>query len=517
MTATQPTRPRTEPRRRAPRALAAVLRHPTLAAALGCLVSFTAFWIAQRAAHVTMLDLMVYRAEGETVVAGRELYEMRATSARLPNTYPPFASLLFVPLTLPGVGTLRTLATLGNLLLLVALVHLSLRLIGLPRRVPRPAAVLALSALVVWCEPVWTTLRYGQVNLLIAVLVCWDLSRRSGHRWAGLGIGLAAGIKLTPALFAVLLALTGALETLRRLRAGRTGADARTGPGTPADTRTEPGTPADDRTEPETPADDRTGRSGGPARAPSALRTAAVATAAFLGTVLVAWAALPRDSHRFWIEVIFATERVGLAEQTANQSLRGVLARLLHTGDPAPWAVTALAVTVAALGLAIAPAAALAGPGRLPGAPAWSAVTCAVTALLVSPISWSHHWVWCVPLLLLLGGEAVRRSRRSWWAATAGAGLLFCSFALWWVPHPFGERLELHQNGGQMLLSAVYPLAGVAFLALAGATVTRALRPGPRRVPDRRPDRGRGPRHDGDPRRDGGPRCDGGTSAPRRA
>ncbi|MCE0446341.1 hypothetical protein LT493_21260 [Streptomyces tricolor] len=61
--------------------------------ALGvCLLSFTAFWAAQRAAHVSMIDLMVYRAEGAAVRAGGDLYALRATAAHLPTTYPPFAA-----------------------------------------------------------------------------------------------------------------------------------------------------------------------------------------------------------------------------------------------------------------------------------------------------------------------------------------------------------------------------------------------------------------------------------------
>src|SRR5689334_14808597 len=53
-----------------------------------CLMSFTAFWYAQRAAHVSMIDLMVYRAEGWTVRTGQDLYTMVATHAKLPTTYP---------------------------------------------------------------------------------------------------------------------------------------------------------------------------------------------------------------------------------------------------------------------------------------------------------------------------------------------------------------------------------------------------------------------------------------------
>lgn len=286
-----------------------------------------------------------------------------------------------------------------------------------------------------WCEPVWTTLRYGQINLLLAALVLWDLTRKDTQRLAGIGIGIAAGLKLTPALFAVLLALAGAVRAGQLLRSG-------------AGVRA--------------------------ARNPW-LRQAAVATAAFLATALLSALALPRDAHRFWTEIVFAADRVGEVEITANQSLRGALARLLHTHDPGlAWLVAA--GLAAALGLALAAA------SLLRGQRAWAAVTCAATALLVSPISWSHHWVWCVPMVILLGSEALHRTHaaaRRWWAATSALGLLFCSFALWWVPHRWHRHEELHQNGVQMLLSDVYPLAGLALLALAGVRLwRRGRRPG---------------------------------------
>ncbi|MFG2222209.1 glycosyltransferase 87 family protein [Streptomyces sp. NPDC048644] len=411
-------------------------RHPTLSAAVGCALSFAVFWVVQRLAHVTMIDLMVYRAEGWTARNGGSLYDMVATSAHLPNTYPPFAALLFTPLTLVDVPTMRTLATLGNLLLLVAVVHLSLRLVGRPRRMPRPAAALALSALLIWCEPVWTTLRYGQINLLLAALVLWDLTRKDTNRWAGIGIGIAAGIKLTPALFAVFLAVAGTVRAVQQLRSGA-------------------------------------GVRG--IRNPW-LRQAAVATATFLATALLSALALPRDAQRFWTETVFAADRVGEVEITANQSLRGALARLLHTHDPgSAWLVAAVLAT--ALGLTLAVWALLRGDR------AWAAVTCAATALLVSPISWSHHWVWCVPMLILAGSEALHRtggSARRGWAATAILALLFSSYALWWVPHRWHHHEELHQNTLQLLLSDVYPLAGLALFGAAALRLWRRGGPGGR-------------------------------------
>nr|WP_314175611.1 glycosyltransferase 87 family protein [Streptomyces sp. DSM 40971] len=442
--------------------MARLLARPVLIASGVCLFSFAAFWTAQRVTDVSMIDLMVYRAEGWTVRNGGDLYAMRATYADLPTTYPPFAALLFMPLTLLDVADMRTLATAGNLVLLVAVVHLSLQLIGRPSRsssspssdlsflprLPQPAATLLISSVAVWCEPLWTTLRYGQINLLLTALVLWDLSRRPGHRFAGVGIGVAAGIKLTPALFAVFLALCGTVRAVRRLRGAGSGAAA---PGTPS-TPSTPSTPNGE------------------------LRQAAVAAGAFAGTVLLGALTLPSDSRRFWFGALFQSERVGHAEITDNQSLRGVVARLAHVGDPGwPWLV--LAAVVALFGLAVAVAAALADRKRLPYAPACAAMACAVTALLVSPVSWSHHWVWCVPLVMLLGAEALERRRALRWRVSAGAAmLLFCSYAVWWVPHGATGPVkpELHQTGGQMVLSALYPAAGLCFLAVAAALSLRA-------------------------------------------
>ncbi|URN16032.1 MULTISPECIES: glycosyltransferase 87 family protein [Streptomyces] len=403
------------------------LRSLPLAALAACLLSFAAFWVAQRAAHVSMLDLSVYRAEGATALAGGDLYAMRATSANLPMTYPPFAALLFTPLTLVGVPEMRTLATVGNLLLLVALVRLSLRLVA-PGGTPalhrggtlwtRPGAALWPAAVLVWCEPVWQTFRYGQINLLVAVAVMWDLTRRADSRWVGAGIGLATAVKLTPGLFVVLLLAVGAA---------------------------------------------RARECGWTPRRNEWLRRGMRATGAFLVVTVVSALVLPDDSRRFWTGAIFETSRVGRTEETANQSLSGVLARLLHTTDPGAWWMVA-AVLVGAAGLAVAVLAALRGDRAV------AVVACAVTALLVSPISWSHHWVWCVPLLVLLA----TRVRPVW---TAGTALVFGSFALWWVPHaPAPVRLELHQNGWQMLLSGLYTLLGIALLGVFAVWTARAGR-----------------------------------------
>ena len=265
-----------------------------------------------------MIDLMVYRAEGFTVRNGESLYDMVATSAHLPNTYPPFAALLFTPLTLLGVPAMRTLATAGNLAA-ARRRRPPLAAAGRPAPHGSPGPPRPSRSPRCWCGASRCGRRCATARSICCSpsLVLWDLTRRDTHRLAGIGIGIAAGLKLTPALFAVFLALAGAVRAGQLLRSGA-GARAAWNPW---------------------------------------LRQAAVATATFLATALLSALALPRDSYRFWTEIVFAADRVGEVEITANQSLRGALARLLHTHDPgAAWVVVA--------GLAGGPRSGARRPGR---------------------------------------------------------------------------------------------------------------------------------------------------------
>jgi uncharacterized membrane protein len=386
------------------------------AAAL-CAASFAAVWIVQRGVHVSLVDVMVYRAAGETVRTGGDLYAMRATGAMLPMTYPPFAGLLFVPLTWLDVPHMRTAATAGNLLLAVVLSGLSLRLV-LGRR-PGAAAVMGTAAWAVWSEPVWATIRYGQINLLLVCLVLWDFTRRRGNRWAGVGTGLAAAIKVTPLLFLVLLAAAAA---------------ATRGRGTPWWSRF------------------------------------LTAGGTFAGVTLLTAVLLPYDSFRYWTSCAFDPDRSGSAVNIANQSLRGVVARLQHTPHPTPlW--LAAAVVVALCGTAVA-GAVLAAGDRVPDGVAWGVVTCGVTALLASPITWTHHWVWNVPMTVLLVHEALRRRDPRWTLGAAVCVVVFCCDAVWALPHG-AHRPELHENAGQILVAAIYPLAGLAFIAAAAVVTLR--------------------------------------------
>ncbi|MFF3340828.1 glycosyltransferase 87 family protein [Streptomyces flavidovirens] len=348
--------------------------------------------------HIPMADTLVYRAEGAAVANGTDLYGFTVTQWQLPATYPPFAAILFVPTTWLPIGALKVAFAVGNTALLALLVHLSCRFARLPAG---PALVLAGTALGVWLEPVFQTILFGQINLALACLVLWDLTRTDDAIGKGFALGVAAGVKLTPAIFIVYLLLTG------RVRAGLT------------------------------------------------------ALASLTGTVLLGALVLPHASVDFWARRVFETGRVGRAWIVDNQSLQGLLARVLH--DPAPGPVwLAAAVLVAAAGLWTARRAAVVG-----GRETWGVLVTAATALLVSPISWSHHWVWCVPVIAVLVAEGRGR-------LAAVVAVVFTARTLWLVPHKGALDLQLpwwHQP-----LASPYPLLALLGLLACAAGAGRAAR-----------------------------------------
>jgi hypothetical protein len=58
-------------------------------------------------------------------------------------------------------------------------------------------------------------------------------------------------------------------------------------------------------------------------------------------------------------------------------------------------------------------------------------MTCALTALLISPISWDHHWVWLAPALALLI-DAGHRASRAWYALAAATWAVFAAWPDFW-------------------------------------------------------------------------------------
>jgi alpha-1,2-mannosyltransferase len=217
------------------------------------------------------------------------------------------------------------------------------------------------------------------------------------------------------------------------------------------------------------------------------LRQAAVATAAFAVTALVGFAALPHPSAQWWLTGYFlSVGRVGHVAVIGNQSLLAMIARA-YGGVAAATPLWLAAASATGL-LGIAAAAILHRAGR----PVYGWVTCALTGLLVSPISWNHHWVWIVPIMAVAVTAAVRArgaARAGYWALAGALAVVFGAWpvlqatgpqafiprGLTWLlaadPHPNQHVYGLH--GIQVISWNLFVLAGLAML---GVAVIAALR-----------------------------------------
>jgi alpha-1,2-mannosyltransferase len=434
-----------------------------LPAGAALLVAVLAAWIADLVTHLSYLaamrDLVVYRDGGLIVRHVSPAYDAHRASPLydwvgqhgVQFTYPPFAAVLFSVASVLSWTAMRWAMTLASLAALGLSLWLVFGALGYrDRKAIRLGATLGVSALALATEPVQQTLSLGQVNLLLMLLVAADLLTGGalvpGGRtrwWHGIGIGVAAGVKLTPLIFIPYLLLT------RRYR------------------------------------------------------QAATACGVFAATVALGYAILPGDSGTYWANGLFLkANRIVFLGTRGNQSLRGVLTRLAGSvsAGTVPWIAAAVLVAVAGL-----VAAALLYRARQP-VPAMLA--CALTGLLVSPLSWDHHWVWVAPgmaLLAHLGAVAGRRAvRAAWWSAGTVLFLVFACWPQFWnlgqsglTPAGLGWYApgtyfatgskpwyhEFHWHGLQLLAGNSAVLAGLACLAALVVAAVRGLARERRRDP----------------------------------
>jgi alpha-1,2-mannosyltransferase len=241
-------------------------------------------------------DLRIYHGAVAYWAGGGSLYDYLDPHVPLGFTYPPFAALVMLPMahlsTIDAAWINVGVSLAALALVLAALIKPIAERCGWRRRwFPIAVAVPMAAAL----EPMRESLGYGQVNILLFGLIMADLvalrwlSRRRPARpawldrcgplapiadrflaggWAGVGIGLATAIKLTPALFIVYFMVS------RQWRAART------------------------------------------------------ATGTTLAVTLIGFVFARKESIAYFTDVVFQTNRVGQADMTPNQSLAGLLARL---------------------------------------------------------------------------------------------------------------------------------------------------------------------------------------------
>ena len=350
-------------------------------------------------------DVYVYWYALNNWFSGNSLYDWYALpdNKMYPFTYPPFGAWALSPLTwfdYEIAAPLMIMAIALQTAVIVALVGRSLGCSwGSAFAIAPWAAILVQQCL----EPFNQSVGFAQVNTAMMALVMIDVAAPPSWKGRGVASGLAAAIKLTPAI-AVLIFL------LRRQ-----------------------------------------------------WRSAITMVATSLTVTLLSWIISPSESARFFFDAMWDPQRAGDAYYAGNQNLKGFVARALpENAWSITWAIAVVLALVAAVWLCLriqaaatsvvtsrsasddvasgllntaAPAApagdatetaasdAVAAPSAVATSPASPALpenlatllTAAVImtlGLLVSPITWSHHWVWCLPVLMSVAAAKVRAPGR---------------------------------------------------------------------------------------------------------
>jgi alpha-1,2-mannosyltransferase len=374
-------------------------------------------WLTAEVWHVTwgleQLDFAVYVLGAHHVVDGH-LYSVTLPDVpRLPFTYPPVSALAFVPLTVLPRQAAQSVWAVVNVASLYGIILLSLRAVrpGMDR-----------TGLLLWSlvllgpsfllDPVRLDFYFGQVNLVLVALILVDLTTTVRLGRRALPRGVLVG--LTAAVKLVPLVFVPFLFVTGRTRAAVT-----------------------------------------------SVVTFAVAT-------LLAAAVDPAVSWSYWTRYATDASRVGDPAFYLNQSLLAAVDRYEHR-LVSPIAVDGVAVLVLVAGIALARWA------WRDSSPFLGILVSAATGMVVSPITWEHHMVWCVPIVLWL---AVAPDRPAGGPLYAAAGAL----VLWWAPinHvPSAPGAQFTEHGWTLVAGDAFFALTVLFLV--GIAVLLTVRRGRRR------------------------------------
>jgi alpha-1,2-mannosyltransferase len=354
-----------------------------------------------RTAPHAFVDLRVYRLGASAWWHGRDIY------GPLPRT---IAAAALAPLAAITWSHAITLTLVASMVGLAATIYLTFRRVW--PLAGRRGAVLATTVLLpgaLVLEPVWDTFWFGQINIVLMALVVIDCLV-DHPRWPrGVLIGVAAAIKLTPAVFVLYFLLR------------------------------------------------------------KDYRAALTATITGLAVTAVGFAVSWSGSLKYWFGSSGGMRGISGSAYVTNQTIAAALTRwaLPKPTQTALWVLGSLVLLVLAV-------AAIRRAHRLGDTPLAMVVT-AGFGLLVSPTSWSNHWVYIVPAVIVIAGQAWRRRSVLWLGALAVITYVFAEAPFLGLPN-MGNR-ELHWTPAQWLPGNAFTVTAiVALLAFAAPEVPATIR-----------------------------------------
>lgn len=357
--------------------------------------------------HTTEMDFFVYRYGGSHVVHP-SLYSARvpSTAGPLLFTYPPFAALLFWPFSRIPLGVGELIWNTMNVVSLWAAITASFRAaVGRKLTQNEWCFATALTLPALFLWPVRDNLVLGQIELILLAMILLDF-------FVPLRVGKYAIPQGVLIGAAAAVKLTPFIFVAYLAITGRRAA-------------------------------------------------ARNATISFLIAAALMCAVAPMNSITYWTHDVLATQRIAQPLSAGNEALHGLLPRLGLFLPSASMDLVSIAALV--LGLVIAERVGRRF-GMLPGV-----LVCAAVGLIVSPISWTQHYVWIIPAICWIAASNLRMARKI--SVLAVLVVIFGSHPSW-----LEDQAPIRGNFWFFLQADTYVLAAIAFVALMAVLLVRSKR-----------------------------------------
>ncbi|WP_018295736.1 glycosyltransferase 87 family protein [Corynebacterium lubricantis] len=370
------------------------------------------------------VDMIIYREGSRAFFSGGEVYSvpMFAGDLALPFIYPPFGALILGPLTPSWISDDLAgdiMIVVSNILLLACLHFAFKELMPKAQAWDRRAVTVVAWVAGMLIEPVWLNQGFAQVNMLLMGLVFLDLVPRKRHLPRGFWIGIAAAIKISPLAMCLYFLLRKDFRAI--------------------------------------------------------ITTAVTALVATLIAAAVRWDATVEYFSVTLLGMNSGNEFGVDSSYQSNSSIKGVLMRFAESQAQLDANSTLVNILTIVLSLAVIVAGSLLMLALMRRNMTIDAILVnSLVMLLISPVSWSHHWVWLALILPVTAWRlaTVLKQNTALTVVTAlWAVLVLTNPPKWW----FGDAIQVFELAiWQKILVSDFVWLAIAYM-IALAVALRAV------------------------------------------